>query len=136
MWVNMLSPTDRLDRDLLLDTLIAFQLHGLGVDRLTMQSEKDYIGGRVRMNVEFDRQRPEVDCFRVSVFDRGGRLVRAERYTGQEVLDHVHALAEPLPPQAIDADGNPVPDPPDVAARRALHEAHLEQIKAATQPGE
>jgi hypothetical protein len=135
MWVNMLSPTDRLDRDLLLDAVSVFQLHGRGVDRLTMHSDKDYIGGRVRMDVQFDRTHPEADGFQISLFDRGGRLVRAERYTGQEVLDHVAALAGP-PGPGRDVNGNPLPDTPDLAARRAAHEAHLNQIMAATQPGQ
>src|SRR5690242_19906565 len=83
MWVNMLSPTGRLDRDLLLDVVSLYQLHSAGVDRLTMRSEKDYIGGRVSMEIAFDRMHPEADAFRIKIFDPGGRLVRAERYTGQ-----------------------------------------------------
>lgn len=135
MWVNMLSPTNRLDRGLLLDTVTTFQLHARGVDRLTMRSEKDYIGGHIQMDIAFDRKHPEVDFFQVRLFDRGGRLVRTEHYSGQEVLDRFEALGGP-PTAGIDANGNPLPDTPDLAACRAVYEAHLEQMRAATQPGQ
>src|SRR6266571_3507808 len=42
MWNNMLTPTDRLDRELLLDVLCQSWLFQIGVDRLHLTSEKGY----------------------------------------------------------------------------------------------
>ena len=134
MWANMLTPAGRLDRDLLLDTLISYQLHHLGIDRLSLHGEKDYAGGRVTMDIAFDRLRPNVDSFTVAVSDRCGRRVRLERYKGQEVLDHVHSLMYPPHSRQTDDNGQPVPEPPELAARRRDYEQRLERIEAATQP--
>ena len=58
-WENMLTPVDRLDRILLLDTVLANQLHQLGVDHLHFVSEKEVAGGVLIMEVVFDREEPE-----------------------------------------------------------------------------
>jgi hypothetical protein len=67
-WNNMLTPPGRLDRELLLDTIEAFQLHATGIDRLKLECEKDFNGGTVHMIVDFNRRRPvENDRFIVIV---------------------------------------------------------------------
>src|SRR5687767_4309953 len=66
-WNNMLTPPARLDRDLLLDVILARQLHTLGVDRLDFRSEKDTSPGKVVMTVRYDRAYGTDSRFTVSV---------------------------------------------------------------------
>jgi hypothetical protein len=91
-WRNMLSPPNRLDRTLLLDTIVAYQLHHLGADRVAYRSEKVIDGMTVVMHVTHERTRPEAGAFELFVYDRDGRIVRWETYTAGEVLDHAHEM--------------------------------------------
>src|SRR5688500_14532266 len=79
-WGNMLSPSDRLDRQTLLDVLTNYQLFHLDIDRLNYQSEKVMSLGRVVMTIRFDRADPSVDVFGFDLYDQKGVLVRSERY--------------------------------------------------------
>jgi hypothetical protein len=128
-WNNMLTPPARLDRELLLDTIVAFQLDQFGVDRLHMQSEKRFTGGTVTMDVYFDRRRPEVDAFWVTVRDRRGPLVRVERYSSKEVFAHAEELG--ALPFAVRGEPTTQPRTDEGAADRARRFA---RIVAATKP--
>lgn len=91
-WLNMLSPPQRLDRSLLLDTVVANHFHQHGVDRLNLTSEKDVWGGRVIMTVYYDRAYPAFDSFTVAYIDAQGQERRRERYTFEEVEGRVDGL--------------------------------------------
>jgi hypothetical protein len=49
------------------------------------RAEKRFVGGKVVMEVWFDRARPDDDRFMVSVYDAAGKLVRTERYAREEI---------------------------------------------------
>ncbi len=128
-WDNMLMPPDRLDRTLLLDTIIVLELHTRGVDRLRMTSEKFIDGAMVRMEVIFDRDTPESDAFVLSIFDDDGNELRYESYSPDEITCRVNELFG-LKMISDDLEGIFVVDEEAEAAR----EARLEEIRAATQP--
>lgn len=130
-WRNMLAPPDRLDRTLLLDALVYYQLHHQGVDYLRMTSEKDVAGGLVVMDVRYDRDNPTFDVFEFTFVDAEGNELRRERYTHAEVLERFNYLC--MGPTRMDREcGEPVPD--EVQRRQAEHNARMEEIRAATQP--
>lgn len=87
IWNNVLTPIGRLDRDTLLDTVVASQLHQQGIDRLNLQCEKVFDGGRIVFRLSFDRARPAGDVLEIDIFDNAGRRVRSEEYAGAEVLE-------------------------------------------------
>ena len=131
MWNNMLATPDRLERDVLLDTVMMFALIHSGVDSLTMRSAKAHAGGTVVMTVTFDRARPTADAFTVELFDRRGLRVRTERYAATEVLDRVRDV---MPGQSVafgTADGS---ESPEERLRLERMEARLARVVAATQP--
>ena len=71
-WENMFAPVGRLDRSLLLDAIMAYELHTRGVDRLHMTSEKFIEGAVVVLEVIFDRDEPESDAFIVTLIGDDG----------------------------------------------------------------
>lgn len=91
-WENMLRPADRLERTLLLDVVLVHQFYQYGVDRLHMVSEKEVSGGRVIMEVRYDRERPLLDEFAVTYVDRHGREMRRERFDRDEVEERLRFL--------------------------------------------
>lgn len=84
-WEKALSPVARLDHQSLLDVFIGTGAYQLGVDKLTLLSEKRYSAGLVVMEVHFDRRTPAEDLFEVRVLDPNGKLLRQERYGREEV---------------------------------------------------
>src|SRR5262245_24678239 len=93
MWDNMLTPTDRCDRDTLLDVVVLDQLHSAGVDRLEMTSRKKLTDGRVvYMCVEYCRSEPSRDEFELTIKNSWGWTLRRERYSGSEVLSRLADL--------------------------------------------
>jgi hypothetical protein len=128
-WDNMLMPADRLDRTLLLDTIIVLELHTRGVDRLRMTSEKFIDGAMVRMEVIFDRDNPDGDAFVLSVLDDDGNELRYESYSSDEITYRISELFGPKM-TSDDLEGKLVVDEEAEAARMA----RLEEIRAATQP--
>lgn len=128
-WDNMLMPGDRLDRTLLLDTIIVFELHTRGVDRLRMTSEKFIDGAMVRMKVIFDRNNPEGDAFVLSFFGDDGNELRYESYSPDEITHRINELFGSKM-TSDDLEGKLVVDEEADAARMA----RLEEIRAATQP--
>jgi hypothetical protein len=123
-WNTALDPVDRLDRDRWLDLFVGAQAYQTGVDKLSLRSEKKFHGGLVVMEITFDRAAPNDDRFRVQVIDRGGKLLRQETYTREEVERAYNELfLHHLPPKNDNA-----PDAPDVARQRAAHEKRWQQI--------
>jgi hypothetical protein len=88
-WERALTPVDRLEREPLLDALILTQAYQLGVDRLTLRSEKDFSGGRVIMEINMTRKTPVNDRFDVTVLDKTGHVLRQFSYSREEV-ERVH----------------------------------------------
>ena len=132
-WSNMLTPVERLDRMLLLDTIIAHRFHEVGVDRLHLLSEKDLPGGTVHMEVFFNRQKPEADLFVVTYRDHAGRMLRSEKYDREDVEGRSEFLG--LPVHGSDTiEGMDGAECEELEARKAEREARMREIKAATQP--
>jgi hypothetical protein len=129
-WDNMLRPPDRLDRVLLLDTILSSQLWQLGIDRLDLTSEKRYADGWIRMEVRFDREHPELDEFALTLLDKTGRQLRRERYTREEVDERFAFLAGGC--DVMEGET------PEEASRRTAFERRKrkEEIAAATQPAD
>lgn len=134
-WQNMLSPPDRLNRELLLDVLIVFQAHQRGVDRLLLTSEKDVPGGKVVMTISFDRSQPEGDRFTVVYCDPYGYEWRRELYKSEEVQARWEALFGPLPCEEVVGEDGQIRLESSKAAE-AERAARFEDIRAATQPAE
>jgi hypothetical protein len=156
MWNNLLSDPQRLDRNLLLDVLITFQLHEQGVDRVTYHAEKDFSGGTVLMDVKFDRTKPLEDWFLIEIRDHNNKVLRKEHYSGDEVWSHSYdlagisvieattqpttspATAETTEPASTEADAGPstrpATEPYEAQLRRQWMEIRCKQILAATQP--
>ena len=137
MWNNMLTPIDRLDRDVLLDTIVSFRLFESGIDRLSMQCEKSFTGGRISIRLSFDRSMPAADALEIDVFDNAGRRVRSEEFSGDEVRGRRERLwspTDPNPPaQPDDPDAEPIRSEEYKALRRAWEE-RKERVRSATQP--
>jgi hypothetical protein len=123
-WNQALAPVGKHDRQTWLDVFVATQAYETGVDSLTFRSEKKWSGGRVVMEVHFDRAKPADDRFEVTVYDAAGKVLRRERYGRDEVRQTYDDLNLPgVAPKGAN------PDPPDVAARRAAQEARLKRIE-------
>ncbi|MDB5323365.1 MAG: hypothetical protein JWN40_4996 [Phycisphaerales bacterium] len=124
MWNNMLTPADRLDRELLLDVVCEYWLFQLGVDRLHMVAEKQYERGRVVMEIDCDGRSPGSDQFTVTLLDERGRTVRRERYGREEIEARTTPVTEEEAKRATELSEE---DKARQAERRA-------RILAATQP--
>jgi predicted small lipoprotein YifL len=130
-WQNMLTPVDRLDRTLLLDSLLMNQFHHYGVDRLCMTSEKNVADGRVVMAVRYERSSPNLDEFELTYVDGEGNELRRERYTHEEVLRRFNYLwLGPVCAQRSDGDASSE----GIRWRRAAYDDRMKEIRAATQP--
>jgi hypothetical protein len=144
MWNNMLARPDRLNRELLLDVMLAYELHEFGVDRASYHAEKDYAAGTVLMDVKYDREKPMEDWFFVELRDRAGKSIRKEHYTGEEVWSHFddaagYQIVGPALEQAATQPTTlpvtrPSTQPTDAELRSAWILARYRQITAATQP--
>jgi hypothetical protein len=91
-WDAALAPVGRYDRRRWLDALVGTHAYQAGVDTFTMRSEKRFAGGRVVMEVHFDRAKPDDDRFVVTVFDQAGAVARQERYSRAEVEETARDL--------------------------------------------
>lgn len=121
-WDQAMDPPTKLGRSELLDVLVGTQAYQHGVDTFALRAEKRFAGGRVVMEIAFDRSQPDDDRFEVSVFDDTGKPLRKERFTRDEVEEAYAALCVP-PPQPGNA-----PEQPALAARRAEYEARWKKI--------
>lgn len=114
-WARAFTPPGRFDHQALLDLMVVAQPYQLGVDALTFRSEKRFAGGTAVMEVRYDRAKPADDLFRVTVTDPAGNVIRAERYTRDEVRGTVAAFND----QARNRDANG-PDPQQAALQARL----------------
>ena len=73
-WSRTLTPPDKLGHQDLLDVLVGTQAYQLGVDSFMFRAEKRYAGGKVVMEVAYDRARPDDDRFQVTVIDSAGKV--------------------------------------------------------------
>jgi len=97
-WNAALTLVNKYDRRRWLDALVGTQAYQSGVDRLTLRSEKAFAGGRVVMEVFFDRSKPDDDRFVVTVFDPAGAVARQERYSRDDVERTARELFDPGQP--------------------------------------
>jgi len=125
MWENMLTPADRLDRELLLDVLCEYGLYQVGVDRLHMVAEKQYPRGRVVMEIDCDGRAPAADQFTVTLLDERGRTVRRERYGREEI----EARTPPVTAGEVKS-----PSAERTEQDKARQAERQKRIEAATQP--
>jgi hypothetical protein len=86
-WEEAMAFPHKLNREELLDFVVGNMAHAVGVDRFRFRSEKDVAGGVVVMTVEFDQAVPGRGQFVLEYRTRAGELLRAERYTGDEVIE-------------------------------------------------
>ncbi len=152
-WTQMFLPPERLDRSLLLDVLLSFELHQVGVDRLALVSEKRVGQGRVIMTVNFDRASPAFDEFTIAYVDEAGCELRRERYTSAEIMDRLAFLFGEGRPrelcwgyaavqvtEASESGEEQAAAENEEAQRRGARSKELEarvlEIQAATQPAE
>ena len=139
-WDNMLSPPERLDRMLLLDTVLAGQLYQIGADRVQFRSEKQVRDGTVTMEVFYSRHNPDNDRFTIRYVDGNGLQRRFETYTRQEVDERFEFLAPGLAERRT--TGHECAELSDEERdalqkeRKAQLEAREREIRAATQPAD
>jgi hypothetical protein len=84
-WNRALKPVDRYGHQPLLDILISTQAYQVGVDRLSLHSEKKVAAGMVVMDIIYDRLDPTIDRFEVKVLNDAGAILRRESYGREEV---------------------------------------------------
>jgi hypothetical protein len=119
-----LDPEAQKDIDAAWDAaLVGTQAYQAGADALTLRSEKRFAGGRVVMEVAFDRTKPDDDRFVVTVLDPAGAVARQERYSRADVEQTARELFD----RTDNAPARP-DDPPEVVRRRAAAEARWKQI--------
>lgn len=125
-WSRVVAAREKVDRQLLLDTIILEQLWHSGVDRLDLTVEKDVGDATVRMVTHFRREKPEADRFTVTYLDRAGSILREESFTREEI----HRTAEELMIDPMTAppiiDGDPTPE--QLAQAKAAQARQRERI--------
>src|SRR5262245_11230938 len=92
MWTNLLTPPDRIDDPTLLDCLIVYQLHHLGVDELHARSVKQTPEGKVIMTIDFDRDKPADDRFTFQLVSRWGWTIREHTWSSNDVTKALQGL--------------------------------------------
>jgi hypothetical protein len=123
-WDKALSPIDRLDHNALLDAMVVTGAYQRGVDRLMFYSEKSHKGGKVVMEIYFERASPDKDRFEIHFFDLSGKMIRHERYERQEVDTTYRDLFVNAPRHE-----NIEPEPPAAARARETYRKRLAKIK-------
>lgn len=91
-WDKAFAPIGRFDHQGLLDVMVGVQAYQMGVDSLEFRSEKSIAGGKVVMEIHFDRAKPESDRFDVTLLDGTGKLLRSERFSRKEVEETYREL--------------------------------------------
>jgi hypothetical protein len=133
-WNNALTPTDHLDRQAMLDTLVVTQAFQAGVDKLEFRSEKNFADGVVIMEVHFDREKPDGDAFVVTVRNPAGKELRRLEYTRTEVETTFRELNDPRFTQ--DAPNAPPLQPDQVKKREEVRKRLAEVEKLFPKPEE
>ena len=95
-WDQALTPVNKYDGQALLDLLVTTQAYQFGVDSLSFRSEKTFSGGKVLMEIAFDRSKPGADRFAVTILDKAGKILRTETYGRDQVEWTYKALNETL----------------------------------------
>jgi hypothetical protein len=101
-WTEVLTPPNRLGRQDLLDMLVGTFAYQHGVDTLTFRTSKQYAGGTVVMEAQYDRMRPTDDRFEVIVYGLDGKVERHERYTRKEIDATFDSLFRSSPDETDD----------------------------------
>ena len=129
-WSNICTPPGKLDRMLLLDVLIAGQLHEAGVDSLVLTSRKTVRGGgSALMELRYDRRDPNAATYAVTFLDAQGRLARRELYTPEEINGRAQYLSEGG--GEIFEPNNPTPEQREAGSRRRKeYQARIAEIRA------
>jgi hypothetical protein len=103
-WNSAFTPADRLDHQALLDAFLISQAYQIGVDRLTMRSEKKLDSGMLTMEINFDRANPALDRFEVTLINPAGQQIRHELFTRADVeKTQAELFPPPLAPGANEA---------------------------------
>jgi hypothetical protein len=92
-WEKALAANPPVGNQALLDALLLSHAYQGGVDRLQFRSEKEFSGGLVIMEVEYDRRAPDKDRFDVQVVNKAGKALRVERY-GRVQIDRTRRELE------------------------------------------
>jgi len=121
-WNRALAPPERLGHQDLLDVLVGTQAYQLGVDSFTFRAEKRFAGGRVVMEMSYDRASPDNDQFEVAISDQTGKTVRHESYSRKEIEETYNAL--------FVTTANDKGLVKDLPQRRADHTARWERIRS------
>jgi hypothetical protein len=118
-WNDAFTPADRLDRQTLMDAFLVSQAYQTGVDRLTMRSEKKLDSGMLVMEIHFDRAKPDVDRFEVTLHNPAGQQIRHETYSRADVERTQTELSPPaLGPGATEAQQKEWARQNELAAKR------------------
>jgi len=138
-WDNLLTPVQRVDRQTLLDTSVAFWMYTLGVDRMHMTSEKYFSGGTVVMEIDCDRAVPDSDQYTITVLDHQGRTLRRERYSRSDVEETSTTLLSGVvqtqaTTQPSTQSATAPTESPEHRQRREEIERRRAAVVAATQP--
>lgn len=123
-WDAALAPVGKHDRQTWLDVFVTGYAHEFGIDTLTFRSEKRFVGGKVVMEVFYDRAKPAEDRFVVTVYDLAGKAVRQERYGREEVEATYKDFHDPQ----LRAAAGPN-DPPEIQQRRAALEGRMRRLE-------
>ena len=84
-WDRAFAPMQQIDRQALLDFLVAGWMYQLGVDQLDLRSEKTAAAGKVVMIVHYERAHPEADRFQFELHDAADKIVRSETFDRNDV---------------------------------------------------
>jgi hypothetical protein len=126
-WDRAIRQMGQYDHQALLDVLMISKAYEVGVDRLTLRSEKRVAAGMVVMEIHFDRLAPAEDRFEVTAFDPEGRLLRKERYSREEVeKTHKELFVEQAELQRRKNQGQAAPEE---LARLERIEARLKTVE-------
>lgn len=128
-WHNLVTPPDRLDRDVLYCALTMFQLYQLGVDRADFHSEKRVGDMRVVMDVRYLKDVPNADAFYITIYDLDGKVLRSERYSRD---DYIRLSSKVSTWTGSTTSGGPETE--EVRKEREAREDFLLKIQSATRP--
>jgi hypothetical protein len=132
-WENMFTPSNRLDRDLLLDVLTAQQELQLGFDRLHVTGEKYFTSGRAVVEADFDRGNPDSDQLTITLYDLQGRTTRRERYGRKEIKARWDEMSGDRYYHIVARKEGTV-ETPEQRELRLEMEKRVKRIQGATQP--
>lgn len=119
VWTAALTPINKYDRQTWLDAFVLVKVYEYGAELVTFRSEKKWSGGKVVMEVHFERAKAEDDRFEMTVYDHAGKVLRKERYSRGDVEQTIQDLLV----------NKVVPEPQEVKARRDARDARLKRLE-------